>query len=268
MSGQQQSIYAEILLSCIEEEYFEDEIALEYHAFARVMSGEMTVIQNGKTTIFRTGDTLLFPRHQFSTLIKKPIGGLPYRAVVISLTPKRLREFYTKNPFQLTEQSINNIRAYKEHPLLESFFASLIPYFGLETDLPEKLVSVKIEEAITILRTIDGDIDSLLTDFSQSEKIDLSDFMLKNYMFNMTMEKFGYLTGRSLTTFKRDFKKVFNVTPQKWIINKRLGLAHYRLSEGKKPIDVYLETGFENLSHFSFAFKKHFGYAPTDLPTT
>lgn len=83
-------------------------------------------------------------------------------------------------------------------------------------------------------------------------------------MHNLTMEKFGYLTGRSLTTFKRDFKKIFNSTPQKWIIQKRLELAHYQLSEKKqKPVDVYLETGFENLSHFSFAFKKHFGYAPT-----
>jgi hypothetical protein len=31
--------------------------------------------------------------------------------------------------------------------------------------------------------------------------------MEQNYMFNMSMDKFGYLTGRSLTTFKRDFKK-------------------------------------------------------------
>lgn len=86
-------------------------------------------------------------------------------------------------------------------------------------------------------------------------------------MFNLTLEKFGYLTGRSLTTFKRDFKKAFNSSPQKWIIQKRLELAHYQLSEkGRKPKDLYLEIGFENLSHFSFAFKKHFGYAPTELP--
>jgi hypothetical protein len=32
-------------------------------------------------------------------------------------------------------------------------------------------------------------------------------YMEKNFMFNMPLEKFGYLTGRSITTFKRDFKK-------------------------------------------------------------
>lgn len=85
-------------------------------------------------------------------------------------------------------------------------------------------------------------------------------------MFNMPLEKFGYLTGRSLTTFKRDFHKAFNSTPQRWLTKKRLELAHYQLNEkNKKPVDIYYETGFENLSHFSFAFKKQFGYSPTEL---
>jgi AraC-like DNA-binding protein len=29
---------------------------------------------------------------------------------------------------------------------------------------------------------------------------------------------------------------------------------------------VYLDAGFENLSHFSFAFKKKFGYNPSGMP--
>jgi AraC-like DNA-binding protein len=85
----------------------------------------------------------------------------------------------------------------------------------------------------------------------------------------MPLEKFGYLTGRSLTTFKRDFKKVFATTPQRWLTKKRLDLAHYQFVEKKgKPIEVCYEVGFENLSHFSFAFKKQFGYTPTELITS
>lgn len=178
---------------------------------------------------FGAGDTLLFPKNQLSTLIKYS-GVLPL------------------------DQS----------PLLESFFASLLPYFELENKLPEKLVLVKIEEAIEILRSIDRNIDSILSDFSESGKINLADFMEKNYMFNIPLEKFSYLTSRSLTTFKRDFKKTFHTTPQRWLTHKRLELAYYQLSEQqRKPVEVYYETGFENLPHFSNAFKKHFGYAPT-----
>nr|ARK13831.1 AraC family transcriptional regulator [Fibrella sp. ES10-3-2-2] len=266
MAGKQQSDYAEILLSCIEERQFKDEIALEHHSFARVVSGEMKVIQADKTYTFGPGDTLLFPAKQLSTLIKNPKDGRPYKAVVIFFTPQRLNAFYTNHPIQFTEPHTHAIRTFEKDPLLESFFSSLIPYFDLERELPEKIVAIKIEEALTILRLIDKNIDHLLADFSQPDKINLADFMEKNYMFNRTMEQFGYMTGRSLTTFKRDFKKSFNTTPQKWLTQKRLELAHYQLSEkGGRPIDVYYETGFENLSHFSYAFKKHFGYSPTTL---
>lgn len=266
MAGQQQSKYAEILFTCIEEKYFKDKIILENHSLARIISGEIKVIQADGTYTFGPGDTLLFPSNKLSTIIKYPKDGKAYKAVLIYLSPQRLKEYYTKNPIKLTGSQIHKIKTFKKHPLIESFFASLLPYFDLESQLPEKLISVKIEEAITILRTIDSNVDNFLGDFSHTGKINLADFMQENYMYNLTMEQFGSLTGRSLTTFKRDFKKAFNATPQKWIIQKRLELAHYQLTEEKrKPIEVYLETGFENLSHFSFAFKKHFGFAPTEI---
>jgi AraC-like DNA-binding protein len=125
---------------------------------------------------------------------------------------------------------------------------------------------LKIEEAINILRTIDKDIDGILANFDEPGKMNLTDFMERNYMFNMTMEKFGYLTGRSLTTFKRDFKKSFGTTPQKWLTQKRLELAHYQIREqNRRPSEVYAEVGFENLSHFTSAFKKYFSYTPTNV---
>jgi len=132
--------------------------------------------------------------------------------------------------------------------------------------LPGNIISVKVEEAISILRSIDESSDVVLAYFEEPGKINLAEFMEKNFMFNMNMEKFGYLTGRSLSTFKRDFKKAFNTSPQKWLTQKRLELAHYKLKEKKrKSVDVYFEVGFENLSHFSYAFKKQFGYPPNAL---
>lgn len=85
-------------------------------------------------------------------------------------------------------------------------------------------------------------------------------------MYNLPLEKFAYLTGRSLTTFKSDFKKIYNNTPGKWLMKKRLNLAHYKITtENKKANEVYLLAGFENLSHFSFAFKKAFGFSPSAI---
>ncbi|KAA6437098.1 AraC family transcriptional regulator [Dyadobacter flavalbus] len=266
MAEQQQNRFAKIVWTVTEDNFFKDEIILEFHSFVRIISGEMRVVQADNSYTFGAGDTLLFPRNHLSAVIKRPKDGRPYKAVVLGLTTDRLKEFYTTNKIQNVHAIHYGTKKFNQHPLLDGFFASLMSIFELEDELPENIASLKFQEAVSILRALDKTVDGLLADFSQPGKINLVDFMEKHYMFNMPMEKFGYLTGRSLSTFHRDFKKVFYTSPQKWLTKKRLDLAYYQLTEkNRKPVDVYLEAGFENLSHFSFAFKKQFGYAPTSL---
>jgi AraC-like DNA-binding protein len=59
---------------------------------------------------------------------------------------------------------------------------------------------------------------------------------------------------------------LFNETPSRWLVKKRLEEAHFLITQkNKKPSDIYLELGFEDLSHFSFAFRKQYGQTPTQL---
>ncbi len=266
MAERQVNRYADIILTCSENQHCRSEIVLEDNSLVRLVSGELKVVQADRTYIFHAGDTFLFPRNQPSTMVKHAKDGKPYNALIMRLTTTYLRDYYTKNQVDLSHPHSHELVAFTSSPLLDSFFDSILPYFKLEQQLPEKLILVKTEEAIEILRSINENIDGILSDFTESGKIDLVDFMEKNYMFNIPLEKFSYLTGRSLTTFKRDFSKSFQTTPQKWLTKRRLELAHYQLSQQhRKPVDVYFETGFENLSHFSRAFKNHFGYNPTAI---
>ena len=102
-----------------------------------------------------------------------------------------------------------------------------------------------------------------LFDFNESWKIDLLPFMEANYTQDMTLDEFATYTGRSLATFKRDFAKVSDLSPEKWLIKKRLDKAYELLSNGNiKPSDVYVAVGFKNRSHFSSTFKRQFGIPP------
>ena len=89
----------------------------------------------------------------------------------------------------------------------------IIYCFLNDGEFPDELASLKIAEAKNILRMFDSGVDSVLANFDSPGKIDLINFMQRNFMFNMSLEKLGYLTGRSLSTFNRDFKKLFNTTP-------------------------------------------------------
>ncbi|RYY34956.1 MAG: AraC family transcriptional regulator [Sphingobacteriaceae bacterium] len=267
MKYQSQYLSPDIKLSCYEDKSFRTEVMFDHHMLVWFISGETRIVQADASFIFGPGDIFLIPRNQLATIINYPKDGLPHKTVVMHLSTEQLKHFYSKNPPKAILSHAQKIRNFSNHPLLESCLTSLIPYFDLKDGLPENIAALKIEEAINILRVIDRDIDDMLANFDKPGKIDIVSFMERNFMFNMAMEKFGYLTGRSLTTFKRDFKTSFGTTPQKWLTQKRLELAHYQIREQKRrPSDIYAEVGFENLSHFTYAFKKHFNYSPTQLP--
>lgn len=258
-------ITEDIKLSTYEDKFFKSDIMFDQHMLVWFLSGETKIVQADATYFFGKGDIFLIPRNQLATIINYPKDGQPHKTVVMHLSVERLRDFYLSKKIKSRPLKSQKIYRFNNHPLLESCLASLIPYFDMK-DIPQDIASIKITEAISILRTLDNEIDHVLANFEEPGKINLVDYMEKNFMFNLPIEKFGYLTGRSLTTFKRDFKKAFDTTPQRWLTQKRLDLAYYQLIEKKKkPLDVCYEVGFENLSHFSFAFKKQFGFAPSYL---
>ena len=95
-------------------------------------------------------------------------------------------------------------------------------------------------------------------------KIDILDYLNENYMCDLSLEEIASYTGRSLATFKRDFAKVSNLSPQKWIIKRRLEVAHGLIKSGKKKVtEACFDVGFKNLSHFSKIYKEAYGVAPS-----
>lgn len=265
MDYQVNYINPEIKLSCYSGKLFKTEAAFSDHLLVWLISGETKIVLADHTEIFGAGSVFLIPRNQVATIINKPKDALPHKAVAMHLSAQRLRKFYLDKEVK-HRIAADQIISFHQHPLLQSLLSSLIPYFDLQDPFPEEIAGLKITEAISVLRSIDSKIDNTLANFEEPHKMDLASFMEKNFMFNLSLTKFSYLTGRSLTTFKRDFSKVFHTTPQRWLTRKRLELAYYQLTEKKKrPIEVCYETGFENLSHFSSAFKKKYGCAPTVL---
>ncbi|UBM59626.1 helix-turn-helix domain-containing protein [Marinilongibacter aquaticus] len=258
-------ITEDIKLSWYADSFFKSDIVFDHHMLVWFIAGETKIVQSDSTYYFKTGDIFLIPRNQLATIINYPRLGEAHKTVVMHLSTERLRNFYAHLKTAHNSSASPQILSYSNHPLLESCMSSLIPYFDMQ-DIPDEIAALKITEAISILRNIDPKIDDILANFDEPGKVDIVSFMEKNFIFNLPIARFGYLTGRSLTTFKRDFKKAFNTTPQRWLTQKRLELAHYRLRQNNaKPIDICYEVGFENLSHFSFAFKKQFGYSPTEV---
>lgn len=87
--------------------------------------------------------------------------------------------------------------------------------------------------------------------------------MEENFRYDLSIAQLAHYTGRSLASFKRDFKKVSDLTPEKWLLHRRLEEAHRMLEKGGCTIThVADECGFSSLSYFSRVYKDAFGVNP------
>lgn len=100
---------------------------------------------------------------------------------------------------------------------------------------------------------------------NMTQKIDLRDFMEKSFKSDMSMSEFARASGRSLSTFKRDFKKMSDLSPERWLTDRRLRASLEMLKRGKRVTDTCFDVGFKNVSHFSAIFKKKFGVTPGEI---
>jgi len=239
------------------------------HTLVYCYSGELEIVENGRKTILRPGDCAFLRRDNRLWMHKRVRPGQPYRSFVLKFSRKFLREFYqTLNRREIPAGATRNKASLVKFPAdrldVRSLFESVIPYFDAEVKPSEEILKLKMIEGVYAILNTDESLYASLFDFVEPWKIDIVEFLEQNYMNDLSMEDIAYYTGRSLATFKRDFKKVSELSPQKWLIRRRLEAAHRMISSGTKRVtEACFDVGFKNLSHFSKVYKDFYGVAPT-----
>ena len=150
---------------------------------------------------------------------------------------------------------------------ISSYLNSLSTISNAPPVFMENLLSVKFEELMLYLLQKYGVkferyLYSLIADRSSS----FQQIIESKIHSNLKLEEIAFLCNMSLSTFKRHFNRVYQVSPGKWLQDKRLQKAKEILEEGRlKASDIYLDIGYTNLSNFSTAFKNKFGRPPREL---
>jgi AraC-like DNA-binding protein len=153
-----------------------------------------------------------------------------------------------------------------DNAMMQSFFQSMMPYFDSSREPDQTLLALKFKELVLTLFN-DTANDRLRTYFAsllaQPRTVALQRIMEENFCFNLKLEEFARLSARSLSAFKRDFENLYQTSPGKWLLEKRLNHAlHLLTNMGKTAGEAAFESGFESSSHFSRAFRQRFGITP------
>lgn len=267
MEAKREIIFDRLVYSCVFEKQRGYEEFYPDHFLGFQLSGETHVFHDQDSTVIKENTVVLVKKNQLIRTIKYPSKSGEYKFLSITLDEETLQQYALENKIVVKSGYEGKQQLFFEpSDFLHSYFISLAPYINKTKEATPRLADLKIREAIELLLQSNPDFKYILFDFTRPYKINLEEFMNHNYMFNVPIESFARLTGRSVSAFKRDFAKTFNCAPKQWLREKRLEEAYYLIKhKQQKPADFYLDLGFENLSHFYSSFKRKFGLTTSEM---
>ncbi len=146
-----------------------------------------------------------------------------------------------------------------------SYFQSLLSYFAKPEPPPKSLLKHKFEELILHISSHQDHaaVSGYFQEICNRSKPSIREIMDYNFSSNLSLRQYAELCGRSLSSFKREFHKLYGTSPGKWLKHRRLQYSRYLLETTSLNIEeVCFESGFENRSHFIRIFKDEFGITP------
>jgi AraC family transcriptional regulator, exoenzyme S synthesis regulatory protein ExsA len=255
-----------VVESCTHEADSEGSIFLAEHALIFVLEGRfITRASNQQISIDRNEAAIIKKTHVVEYQKVGYLNEKPYEAIVFFLQDSFLKDFIRVSEIRqqrnIEHETVLKIRV--DDKLL-GFIESIKPYFNDSSFDQPGLLKIKIIELLYNLSISNTILFPHLLEFSSPTEQNIVEIMENNFKKPLKLEDFAYLAGRSLSSFKRDFLKLYGIPPARWITEKKLGYAQNLLVNTDMSVgDVCNEAGFESVAHFSRLFKRHFGISPS-----
>ena len=245
------------------EEY---QLWVESHLITYVISGKKDWIASKRIHKLNAGDALFVRKGVYTT---KQYLENDYCVMLFFINDKFIKRFIEENPSFLREQNHQ-----KEHnPLFDidtndsfkTLIESIFHYLKQGDSIPKSLVEIKFKELLfnIVLNSKNTSLLNFFNSITLNAKVTIENTMIENFHYDLKIEDYAKLCGKSLSSFKRDFKEYFNTTPGKWLIDKRLEHSMTLLLGSNMTVSqIGYECGFKNNSHFIQAFKKKLKLTP------
>lgn len=222
--------------------------------------GGSVTIGNRQGILIRSGNCLMTEHVSINN---------KYKSVLLFFTDSKVRDFIAKYKHLLSAVDKTKdtcpVFPFAKNAILTNTVLQLEQILLSKQPLSDAMLQLKFEEIMLCL------LESYPTAFTNifvnsiASKADVlfKEVVEGNVSNNLSLQELAFLCNKSLSTFKRQFEKIYGIAPGKWIQEQRMHHAAFKLKHEKaRPSDIYFEYGYENLSGFIQAFKKEFGKTP------
>ena len=239
---------------------------LEQHLLYVVLGGSVKLTCGRQMWTVGKNEMILLRRAQSVSYEKygSEETGL-FESQLFAINDELLKDFLTSQQVQIpviTEEYGTQVSPMSER--LVAYCWSLAPYFNDPSQVNPGLLRLKVMELLYNVMDCSKNIFRQMLQLRHPVKTDIHRVVEENYTSPISLDELAYLSGRSLSSFKREFQDIYGEPPARWIREKRLSKAHEMLRSSNLSVaDVAYSLGFENPTHFSRIFKQQYGIAPS-----
>ncbi|WPU97939.1 AraC family transcriptional regulator [Mucilaginibacter sp. cycad4] len=245
-----------------------NQVVFNQCAVSFVLNGQKELYRHANCTIIRPGQGLLIP--EGNTLIAEHVVNgtskdVLYSSFIVFFPQRLITEFFSKHNIstEKTNKDVSPYVLFSNTAYLNEYLRGLRALVDGGQQLSYPVALHKLEELLLIIYELySTQLTALFGNKHSMAGLSLQKLVENNLFNNLTLDELAFLANRSLSSFKRDFEKAYNLSPQKYIRDKKLELACAELKKGRKASELYSTYGYENLSNFNTAFKKRFGVTP------
>lgn len=192
--------------------------------------------------------------------------GEECEAIAIYLYPELLKSIYKDEiPSFLQQKEVPQPQKFIGNILLEQYINNLSIYFESPEIFDQELGILKLKELMMILLKSQNhqSIRQLLSEIFTPINVAFKKAVEQNLYHPLSTEQLAFICNMSLSTFKREFKKLYNDSPARYIKHKRLEKAASLLSCSDISISaIAFDTGFQDTTTFSACFKEKYLQSP------
>lgn len=192
--------------------------------------------------------------------------------VIVTFYPDILKKIYDRelpSLLQKPENIISNKSTLKINNdfLIKKYVEGLLFYFENPSLVNEDILILKLKEIILLLAQSESaaSVQLILSQLFSPVAYNFKQVIEANLFSQLTIEQLAERNNLSVSSFKREFARLYNDTPANYIRNKKLEkAAELLLLSDNRITEIAYDCGFNDLATFTKSFHDKFHCSPSN----